>query len=151
MFSFFGKQKRPNDVTSRIVFDEGYCHSAGQNSGGQTYEINEGTTEIVFVFEKFDEFIGTYLFNNPYLPEEIKQSVRDRKAIFCVQVVQGGPYLCTDSVSADGHITLRSKSLTPLNGKKPLNEFSSGAIGFGVLRQDTRAFAVLWATMYKTA
>jgi hypothetical protein len=153
MFSFFSRPKTPPpNITSRIVFDEAYCHSAGPASGAQTYEIREGTTEIVFVFEKFDEFISTYLFNNPYLPVDIKQSVRERKAGFYAQIVQGAPYLCTESVNSDGLISFRSQSLKPLRGRKSLAQFSNGAIAFGIFRPDApQAFGVLWATMYSAA
>jgi hypothetical protein len=148
MFSLFGTRKEPSVITSTIVFDEGYCHSAG-DTGGQTYEIKPGTTDILFVFGKFDEFIGTYLFNNPYLPEEVKHLVRNKQGFFGAQVVQGGAYLCTDSVNPDGHIVFRSQSLKPLNRNKKLDEFVSGAIAFGILQPGTSAFHVLWATMYQ--
>jgi hypothetical protein len=149
MFGLFSRKKEPDSITSRIIFDEAYCHSAGPESGAQKYEIREGTTEIIFLFEKFDEFIGMYLFNNPHLPEEIKHSVREKKAYFCGQIVQGDPYLCTENVNPDGHISFRSQSLKPLRGTKRLAQFTSGIIAFGIFRPDApHAFGVLWATMY---
>jgi hypothetical protein len=149
MFGFFSKKNPQTIVTSKIVFNEAYCHSAGPTSGAQTYEISDGTTEIIFIFEKFDDFLNTYFFNNPYLPADIKQSVQEKKAIFCAQVVQGDPYLSTESVSADGQISFRPQSLKPLRGRKGLTKFSNGAVAFGIFRPDTpHAFAVLWATMY---
>jgi len=152
MFSFFGRKKETPAITSRIVFDEAYCHSAGPASGARTYEIQQGTTEIVFVFERLGDFISTYLVNNPHLPDHIKQSVRDRTAMFCAQVVQGAPYLCTEGISADGQISFRSQSLKPLRGRKGLVKFSDGAIAFGIFRADApHEFGVLWATMYNAA
>jgi hypothetical protein len=131
------------------VFNEAYCHSAGAASGTNTYEIKAGTTEIIFKFERFDQFLHTYLLGNPHLPTEIKNSIREKKGIFCAQLLQNGLYLCTEAVSPDGHISLRSQSLKPLGHHKRLREFSNGTIAFGIFRPDASAFDVLWATMYK--
>jgi hypothetical protein len=148
MFDFLSLRKRPH-VTSTIVFNERFCHSAGE-VGGETYEINEGTTEIIFMFERFEEFISTYLFNHPYLPDNIKHLVRDKKGTFCAQLVQDSLYVCTDGIAPDGHISFRPDSLKRLQGSKGLRTFSSGAIAFGIFQHDTAQFHVLWATMYKT-
>ena len=147
MAGLFGWFDRP-PLTSTIVFDERFCHSAGENSGTATYEIREGTTEIVFVFRAFDEFIDTYLFNHPYLPNEIKNLVPARKGTFCAQLVQNAPYLCTEGVSPEGRISLRSESLKPLHHRKRLRTFSNGAIAFGIFQPSNLQFHVLWATMY---
>jgi len=147
MFGLFARLKTQNKIRSTIVFDERYCHSA---AGPQTqkYEIREGTTEIEFVFENFDEFIDTYLIGNRFLPEDIKRSIPDKKGFFCAQVLDNGLHLCTNRVSAEGRLSISPQSLRPLNRSKRLREFSNGAIAFGIFRPpDT--FAVLWATMYK--
>jgi hypothetical protein len=150
VFNFLNRRKKP-DVTSTIVFDERCCHSAGP-SGGETYEIRKGTTEIIFVFEKFDAFINTYLFNHPYLPVKIKRLIPEKKGFFCAQLVQDGNfYLCTNSLSPDGHISFRPESLGRLKGYRYLRTFSRGAIAFGVFESGSRQFHVLWATMYRTA
>jgi hypothetical protein len=149
MLSLLDWFKKPH-ITSTIVFDERYCHSAGEHSGSHKYELRRGTTEIVFIFERFDEFIGTYLFNHPYLPDNIKQLVPQKKGVFCAQVVQNGAYLCTDSVNPNGHISFRLESLRPLHHRKHLRRFSNGAIAFGIFQPDTLHFHVLWATMYET-
>jgi hypothetical protein len=144
----FNFLKNP-DVTSTIVFDERFCHSAGA-SAGETYEINEGTTEIIFVFEKFDAFISTYLSNNSYLPDNIKGLIPQKKGIFCAQLVQDALYVCTNSVSLDGRISFRPESLKLLQGNGRLSTFSKGAIALGIYEPDSRQFHVLWATMYGT-
>jgi hypothetical protein len=149
MIGFLDWFKKP-DVTSTIVFDERYCHSAGPQSGTHTYEIAKGTTEIVFVFEKFDEFISTYLFNHPYLPDDIKQLVPQRKGVFGAQVVQKGAYVLTEGIRRDGRVSFRPDSLRPLGHGKRLRGFSNGAIAFGIFQTDSSRFHVLWATMYKT-
>jgi hypothetical protein len=148
MFNFLNRRKKP-DVTSTIMFDERFCHSAGP-SGGETYEIKKGTTEIIFIFEKFDAFISTYLSSHPYLPLNIKRLIPEKKGFFRAQLVQDGLYLCTNSVSPDGHISFRPESLRPLNGYRRLRTFSRGAIAFGIFESGSRQFHVLWATMYRT-
>jgi hypothetical protein len=148
MFNFLNRRKKP-DVTSTIVFDERFCHSAGP-SAGETYEINEGTTEIIFIFEKFDAFISTYLSSNPYLPDNIKRLIPEKKGFFCAQLVQDALYVCTNSVSLDGRISFRAESLRLLQGNRRLRNFSSGAIAFDIYEPGSRQFHVMWATMYRT-
>jgi hypothetical protein len=150
VFNFLNRRKKP-DVTSTIVFNERFCHSAGPQ-GGETYEIKKGTTEIIFIFEKFDAFISTYLSNHPYLPVTIKRLIPEKKGFFCAQVVQDARYyLCTNSVSPDGHISFRPDSLGLLKGYRRLRTFSRGAIAFGIFEARGRQFHVLWATMYADA
>jgi hypothetical protein len=150
MLGFFDWRKKP-DVTSTIVFDERFCHSAGEGSGAETYEIDEGTTEIIFVFKRFDEFMSTYLFNHPYLPSHVKQLIPQKKGIFCGQLAQDGLYVCTDQVSPDGRLGFRPTSLKRLQGSKRLRTFTSGAIAFGIFQHNTLQFNVLWATMYRAS
>jgi hypothetical protein len=148
MLGFFDWRKKP-EVTCTIVFDERFCHSAGEGSGGETYEISEGTTEIIFIFERFDAFMSTYLFNHPYLPGHVKQLIPQKKGVFCAQLVQDGLYVCTDRVDPHGRLSLRPASLKQLQGNRRLRTFSSGAIAFGIFQPDTLQFNVLWATMYQ--
>jgi hypothetical protein len=151
MVNLFGLFKKPDKITSTIVFDEGYCHSAGPDSGARTYEIAKGTTEIIFVFENFEQFLSDYLFDHPHLPEEVKRSVLEGNGgTFCAQVVEDGPYMCTEAVGPDGHISFRPDSLLPLGDNKDLKTFSTGAIAFGIQQLSEGKFHVLWATMYKT-
>ena len=150
MFSFLDRLKGSRGIVSTIVFDEDYCHSDGRESGAQKYEINGGTTEIVFVFPDYDAFMRMYLFDNPYLAEDVKHSLSQNEGLFCAQVVDDGAYLCQERVGADGRLRLRSQSLTPLNTDKKLREFTGGAIAFGVFRPRLVQFDVLWATMYQT-
>jgi hypothetical protein len=63
------------------------------------------------------------LLGNPHLPTEIKNSIREKKGIFRAQLLQNGLYLCTEAVSPDGHISLRSQSLKPL--VQPSGSFDS--------------------------
>ena len=148
MLGFLDRWKKP-DITTTIMFDEHFCHSAGEGSGGETYELDEGTTEIIFRFEKFDEFLSTYLFDHPYLPVHIKELIPQNKGIFCAQLVQDGLYQCTDPVGGDGSISFRRESLTWLQGSRRLSTFSEGAIAFGIFQPATSEFHVLWATMYR--
>jgi hypothetical protein len=149
MFDFLRGPKLP-ELRSTINFDERYCHSAGPQSRAATYEIGRGTTEIVFAFDDFDQFTGIYFFHNPYLPDAIRNLVRDKQGSFCAQVVQGAPYVCTNGVGPDGRISFRSESLAPLGHRKRLRSFTDGAIAFGILQPNSGQFHVLWATMYKS-
>jgi hypothetical protein len=142
---------RKPSITSTIVFDERYCHSAGPQSNPPRYGIDRGTTEIVFVFPDFKGFMSTYLLDNPYLPDPVKQLLAHRKGVFCAQVVQKAAYVCTERVGPDGRISLRPVSLKPLGHTKRLRSFSNGAIAFGIFQPDVGRFHVLWATMYKTS
>jgi methionyl aminopeptidase len=151
MFGLFGKRKQQNTARSTIVFDEAYCHSAGDTSGAKTYEITAGTNEIAFVFRDFEGFIATYIQNNPHLPEAALRSLQTKKGFFCAQAVQDGPYLCSNNVGHDGCIIFDPQSLRPLADNAGLREFTQGAIAFGILIPGTSAFHVLWATMYRTA
>ncbi len=149
MFGLLDAFRKPNPVTSTLVFDEAYCHSAAPPEV-RTYEIKKGTTEIVFVFERFEAFINTYLFNHPYLPDAVKRLVVEKRGRFCAQVVQSGPYVCTSPVDANGRISLRSETLQPLRNTRRLRTFSAGVISFGIFEPSGR-FHVLWATVYKEA
>jgi hypothetical protein len=148
MPGFFDWRKK-TEVTSTIVFDERFCHSAGEDSGGETYKISEGTTEIIFIFERFDGFMSTYLLDNPYLPDHVRQLIPQNKGVFCAELVQDGLYVCMDRVDPEGRLSLRAASLKHLHGNQRLRIFSSGAIAFGILQHDTLQFNVLWATMYQ--
>jgi hypothetical protein len=146
VFSF---RRRPQkQVTSTLIFDEVFCHSAGPQSGGRTYEIRKGTTEIKFDFIDFPKFVDTYLYGNPYLPAELKCSLGNDSGVFCSQVVQDGLYLCTENVDAKGCIVFNAQTLRPLDQRAKLSEFTKGAIAFGI-SLGTGNFAVLWATMYR--
>ncbi len=149
MLRFFNWPKK-SDITSTIVFDERFCHSTGAASGAGTYETDKGTTEIIFIFGRFGEFIDTYLFDNPYLPDGVKRLVAEKRGVFCAQLVQDGLYMCRNGVSPDGRLSSRPESLTLLKGGRRLRVFSGGAIAFGIFQPDTLQFHVLWATMYKT-
>ena len=148
MFGLFDRFKRPRDITSTIVFNEDYCHSAGEDEGGKVYEIKKGTTEIVFAFNDFDAFMRLYFYDNPYLAEEVKLSVGDGSGALCAHIVEE-TYMCADAVGPDSRISLRAASLTPLQQTWHLREFSNGVIAFGIYRPSLVILSVLWATMYK--
>jgi hypothetical protein len=148
MPGFLDRLKRFGTVTSTIVFDEDYCHSAGEGEGGKVYAIKKGTTEIAFKFPDFAAFMRTYFFENPNLAEELKASVAEGTGIVCIQVVEDQAYLCTDRPGDDDCIILRAGALRPLQQHWRLRAFSSGILGIGIYQPGTAIFSVLWATMY---
>jgi hypothetical protein len=149
VLTFLSKLWKPTLLRSTLVFDEAYCHSAGEDFDAKMYEIQKGTTEIVFQFGNFPGFMETHFWGNPYIPENLKRSIEEGSAGFCAQVVQDGPYLCTDDVNSDGSIVFCSQTLRPLHRQRRLRRFSRGAMAFGIVQPDSPRFNVLWATMYQ--
>jgi hypothetical protein len=147
MLGLLERLKRFGTTTSTIVFDEDYCHSAGEE-GGKVYEIKKGTTEIAFKFPDFAAFMHMYFFDNRYLAAELKSSVADRTGILCIQVIEDQAYLCTDRPGDDDCIILRAASLRPLQQHWGLRAFSRGVIGIGIYQPSITTFSVLWATRY---
>ena len=148
MLGLLERFKKFGTITSTIVFDEDYCHSAGEGEGGKVYEIRKGTNELVFKFLDFAAFMHTYFLDNPYLAEDLKTSVADRSGMICIQVVEDQIYLCTDRPGDDDCIILRAASLRPLQQHWHLRAFSSGIIGIGIYQPRITTFSVLWATRY---
>jgi hypothetical protein len=35
--------------------------------------------------------MSLYVFDNPYLAEDVKRSLSDHEGLFCAQIVEGGP------------------------------------------------------------
>jgi hypothetical protein len=150
MFGLLNKLRRLRRITSTIVFDEEYCHSAGPDSGGRIYKIRPGTTQLVFVFPDYDGFMARYFFDNPYLDDWVRRSLSEKTGVFSAHVVQEATYVCADRVGLDGRLSLSSWTLSPFTTHRKFGTFSNGALGFGIFHPHDHVFSVLWATMYET-
>jgi hypothetical protein len=150
MFKLFSKKPGPT-VQSVITFDEAYCHSAGADADAHTYRIAKGTTDLVFRFPDFEGFWRTYLNENPGLSDDTRIALRDERAVFVFEVVDGGAYMCLDGVGDEGEVVLNGGSLTPFGASKPLETFTGGALSIGIYHLGEHRTDVLWATMYKAA
>jgi hypothetical protein len=148
MFKLFGK-KAPEHRQSVIVFDEAYCHSAGQDALARTYQIAKGTTEVLFRFPDFEAFWQTYVNKNPGLSNESLSALRDEKAVFVIEVIDGGPYTFLDGMDEDGQAVLNAGTLTPFGTDKPFTVFGRGALGIGLYHLGEFRTEILWATMYE--
>jgi hypothetical protein len=150
-FNLF-KRKPPKRVVSSIVFDEAYCHSAGKDHGGQTYELPKDTTEIQFRFPDFDAFWKLYVAENPYLDPGVLPAYEAEKAIFVAMIVddKAGEHMYLNGI-LDNVADIEAPHLQEFNAKKPLETFDSGVIAWGFYFLGELQFNVIWATMYRSS
>jgi hypothetical protein len=150
MFKFPFKSKAAA-VRSVVTFDEAYCHSAGTDTTPATYDIQRGTTELVFQFPDFESFWQTYVNRNEGLSDDTLIALRDGAASFVFQVVEDGAHLCIDGVNDAGEMILNAGTLKQMGAKAPLKTFNQGVLAIGIYHPGAMRFEVLWATMYRAS
>jgi hypothetical protein len=145
MFGLFDKKRQP--LLATMIFDEAYCHSAG-NAAARTYIIAKGTTDLRFVIPNFEAFWQTYINQNENLTDETLIALRDGKAVFTISVVDGGEYYHHDGVADDGSVVLNADNLEGADPQKPFAGFLNGVLALGLYHIGEFRFEVLWATLY---
>ena len=129
-----------------ILFDEVYCHSAG-NGEAKTYDLERGITDLTFDFGSLEHFVKVYVRENAHFPEDAIEALQQDQAIFTVQVVQD---TCTYMLKEPGltEQLLLSKDTLVAMGPGNFKLFTDGVIGVGIYHLGQFRFQVLWATMY---
>jgi hypothetical protein len=149
MFKFLSKgNKFP--IRSEITLDDAYCHSDGADTA-KIYAIAPGTTELVLRFPDFEDFWQARVNKNMALSDDSLIALRDDKAMFCLQIVQDGLHLHQGGVGEDQTIQVKPSTLIQMGAKKPLSQFTSGALGLGLYHPGQFRFEVVWATLYHDA